>query len=197
MSTNSPLGICAGSFIEWGRQRQKEILDKLTDKEKELVESYCQSKKQDSYEPYSCLVGQMLFIAPQIRVAEEQAEAGGKSYTYLYTVESSVPLMKAGHATEVSTVFCHPELTDLTGRRYDETFGRTMRKMWVQFAKTGNPSLTAEQSPDGRAKQWPLYDAGDKNVMVLDEKDIHPAKESELKIVDWERTYFLTNYYMP
>ena len=182
-------------FIEWGRQRKKEILDKLTDKEKELVESYCQSKKQDSYEPYSCLVGQMLFIAPQIRVAEEQAKAGGKSYTYLYTVESSVPLMKAGHATEVSTVFCHPELTDLTGRRYDETFGRTMRKMWVQFARTGDPSLTAEQSPDGKAKEWPLYEPKDKRVMVFDESNIHAEKEAERKILDWDRTYFLTKYY--
>jgi para-nitrobenzyl esterase len=72
-----------------------------------------------------------------------------------------------------------------------------MRKMWIQFAKTGNPSLTAEMSPDGKAKEWPLYDTGEKQVMVLDEQDIHLAKESELKIVDWERTYFLTNYYMP
>ena len=65
------------------------------------------------------------------------------------------------------------------------------------FAKTGNPSLTADQSPDGKAKEWPLYDLEDKKVMVLDENDIHTAKESELKIVDWERTYFLTKYYMP
>ncbi len=184
-------------FIEWGKQRKEEILAKLTNEEKALVESYCQSKKQGSHEPYSCLVGQMLFIAPQIRVAEEQAKAGGKSYTYYYTVESSLPLMKAGHATEVSTVLCHPELTDLTGRRYDETFGRTMRRMWVQFAKTGNPSLSADISPDGVAKEWPPYDLEDKRVMVLDEKDIHPEKEADLKIVDWERTYFLTNYYMP
>jgi hypothetical protein len=33
--------------------------------------------------------------------------------------------------------------------------------------------------------------------MVLGEKDIYPAKESALQIVDWERTYFLTNYFMP
>ena len=25
--------------------------------------------------------------------------------------------------------------------------------------------------------------------------NIHPAKESEVKIVDWDRTYFLTKYY--
>ena len=49
--------------------------------------------------------------------------------------------------------------------------------------------------PDGKAKEWPLYDLKDKQVMVFDEFDIHPAKESEVGIVDWERTYFLTKYY--
>ena len=68
--------------------------------------------------------------------------------------------------------------------------------MWVQFAKTGNPSLTAEISPDGKAHEWPLYDPEQRQIMVLDEFDIHPVKESELKILDWERTYFLTKYYV-
>ena len=54
-----------------------------------------------------------------------------------------------------------------------------MRKMWVQFAKTGNPSLPAEISPDGAAKEWPLYDTENKYVMVFDEFDIHPEKEAE------------------
>ena len=49
--------------------------------------------------------------------------------------------------------------------------------------------------PDGKAKEWPLYDLHDKKVMVLDEFNIHPARESEHKITDWDRTYFLTNYY--
>ena len=84
----------------------------------------------------------------------------------------------------------------IEGRQYDATFMKTMRKMWVQFAKTGNPSLSASESPDGKAKVWPLYDLKDKQVMVLDEFDIHPTKESDVKIVDWERTCFLTKYYM-
>ena len=184
-------------FIQWAKQRKQENFAKFTDEEKALAESYCQSIKEESYEPYSRLFGQIMFIAPQIRLSEEQTKAGGKSYTYYFTTESSLPIIKAGHAIEVSVVFKHPEDTCFTGRALDETFSRTMRKMWVQFAKTGNPSLTAEQSPDGKVKDWPLYDLKDKQVMVLDEQGIHPAKEAELKIVDWERTYFLTNYYMP
>ena len=136
-----------------------------------------------------------MFNAPCIRLSENQTMAGGKSYTYYFTVESSVPMMKSGHGVELASLFKHPDLDKDTGRQFDETFSKTMRRMWVQFAKTGNPSLTAEQAPDGKAKEWPLYDLKDKHVMVLDETDIHPEKESQRKIVDWERTYFLTKYY--
>ena len=181
----------------WAKERTAEKFAQLTDKEKALVESYLNDIQGESYEPTVNLFSQMMFIAPQIRLSEEHTKSGGKSYTFYYRVESSQPYIKAGHASELPVVFAHPEIQEFTGRAYDETFSKTMRKMWVQFAKTGNPSLTAAESPDGKAKEWPLYDLKDKQVMVLDEHDIHLAKESELKIVDWERTYFLTNYYMP
>ncbi|MBR6142217.1 MAG: carboxylesterase/lipase family protein [Bacteroidaceae bacterium] len=180
----------------WAKERTAEKLAQLTDKENALVESYLNDIKGENYEATVNLYSQMMFIAPQIRLSDEQVKAGGTSYTYYYRVESSQPYIKAGHASELPVVFAHPEIQEFTGRAYDETFSKTMRKMWVQFAKTGNPSLSAAQSPDGKAKEWPLYDLKDRQVMVLDEFDIHTAKESELKIVDWERTYFLTNYYM-
>lgn len=110
-----------------------------------------------------------------------------------FVADWTVEVFKAW-ATDRKTKNCHQEMIE--GRQYDATFGKTMRKMWGQFAKTGNPSLSADISPDGKAKEWPLYDLKDKQVMVLDEFDIHPAKESEVKIVDWERSCFLTKYYM-
>ena len=176
--------------------RKQEKFAQLPADEKALVESYMKDVKGDYYQPDSCLFSQSWFIAPIIRLSEEQTKGGGRCYTYYFTPESPDPILKCGHAIELSVVFNHPEFTADTGRAFDETFCKTMRKMWVQFAKTGNPSLSAEISPDGKAKEWPLYDLKDKQVMVLDEFDIHPAKESEKKIVDWERTYFLTKYYM-
>ena len=182
---------------EWAGGRKAEKLAQLTDSEKELVESYCSEIKGEEYEATVRLFSQIMFNAPQIRLSEEQTKAGGKSYTYYFTPESALPLIKSGHAIELSAVFDHPEINEFTGREFDAVFAKTMRRMWVKFAKTGNPSLTADESPDGRAHEWPLYETGEKKVMLLDEKDIHPAKESELGIVDWERTYFLTGYYMP
>ena len=183
-------------YTAWANQRKTEKLAQLTDKERELVESFCNNVKGDSYEPLSRLLDQIWFNAQLIRASEEQTKGGGKSYVYYFTPESTVPLMKCGHAVELSTVFNRPEETIFTGRVFDETFSKTMRKMWVQFAKTGNPSLSAEISPDGKAHEWPLYDLENKEIMVFDEFNIHPEKESEIKIVDWERTYFLTNYYV-
>ena len=180
---------------KWISERKKFKFDHLPADEKALVESYMSDVEGDYYEPDSRLFSQSWFNVPIIRLSEEQTKAGGKCYTYYFTPESPDPIMKCGHAIELAIVFNHPEATADTGRAFDETFCKTMRKMWVQFAKTGNPSLTADLSPDGKAKEWPLYDLQDKRVMVLDEFDIHPAKESEKHIVDWERTYFLTKYY--
>ena len=180
----------------WIAGRKQEKYAKLPADEKALVDSYMNDVKGDYFQPDSSLLSQSWFNVPIIKLSECQTKAGGKAFTYYFTPESPDPIMKCGHAIELSVVFNHPEMTADTGRAFDETFCKTMRKMWVQFAKTGNPSLSAEISPDGKAKEWPLYDLENKRVMVLDEFDIHPGKESELKIVDWERTYFLTKYYM-
>ena len=185
------------TYDEWAANIKAKKMLQFTEEERALVESFCNDAKNVSpeYSSTSRLFDQIVFIAPLFRMSENQTKAGGKSYTYYFTVESSVPKMKSGHAVELSTVFNHPEETLVTGRQFDETFSKTMRKMWVQFAKTGNPSLSAEISPDGKTHEWPLYDLDSKEIMVFDEFDIHPAKESELKLLDWNRTYFLTKYF--
>ena len=182
---------------DWVAERRAEKIAQLTEDEKKLVESFRKDvDAKECFEKDSRLLDQIWFNAPSIRTAELQTEAGGKSYNYYFTVESSVPYIRSGHAIELSTVFNHPEETLVTGREFDKTFGKIMRRMWVQFAKTGNPSLAADQSPDGEAKYWPVYDTTDKYVMVFDEYNVHAEKEAALKIVDWERTYFLTKYYV-
>ena len=182
-------------FVEMMNKRLTKNISQLTDGEKALVESFCKDVKGERYEQLCRLYDQIWFIAPLFRLSENQTKAGGKSYTYYFTVESSVPMVKSAHAVELATVFNNPMDTQFTGRVFDKTFSKTLRKMWVQFAKTGNPSLSAKDSPDGKAHEWPLYDLENKEIMVFDEFNIHPEKESQRKILDWERTYFLTKYF--
>ena len=181
-------------YTAFAADRKAKKLSQLTEEEKALVESYCRDAKDVSpeYTGTDRLFDQIVFIAPLFRLSENQTRAGGKSYTYFFTPESDIPLMRSGHSVEVPVVFKH---RSGSGRAFDETFCRTLRRMWVQFARTGNPSLSAELSPDGKAKEWPLYDLENRQVMIFDEFNIHPEKESERQIVDWDRTYFLTKYY--
>ena len=182
-------------FNAWAADRKAKKLTLMTDKEKALTESFCKDVKGESYEPYCKWFSQLMFNAPCIRLSESQTKAGGKSFTYYFTVESALPMLKSAHGMALAPLFKHPEMDGDTGRAFDETFSKTMRKMFVQFALTGNPSISTDISPDGKAKEWPLYDLKDKKVIVFDEFNIHQAKESDLKIVDWDRTFFLTKYY--
>jgi para-nitrobenzyl esterase len=179
----------------WAADRMAKRAKLLTAEENAKVESYISSAPGEEWEKTCSMFSQSYFNAPAIRMSENQAKAGGKIYTYFYTPESILPMVKSGHASELSVVFNHPEMTGFTGRPIDETFSKTLRKMWVQFAKTGNPSLSAEISPDGKEKLWPLYDLTDKQIMVFDEFNIHSAKEADVKMVDWDNTYFLTKLY--
>ncbi len=172
------------TFKVWAVDRKtKKYAHLLTEDERAKIDSYCKEGAVEDGEPDSRLFSHSWFIDGAIKLSESQTIGGGKSYTYFYRVESSDPIRKSAHFEEVPIVFAHPEFVE--GRPYDPAFSKAMRQMWVQFARTGCPS------PD-----WPLYDLKDKKVMVFDEFDIHPAKESEVKIVDWDRTWFLTKYYM-
>jgi para-nitrobenzyl esterase len=183
------------SYNAWGAGCKAKKMAELTEEERTLVESFCNDIRGESYEYTSRLFDQIMFIAPLFRMSENQTGAGGKSYAYFFTPESSLPLMRCAHSTEIMAVLNNPEETIYTGRAFDEVFTRTMRRMWVQFAKTGDPSLSADISPDGKAHEWPLYDPENRYVMIFDEFNIHPEKEAERKLVDWDRTYFLTKYY--
>ena len=189
-------GVGPELFTPWAEGGKAEKLAQLTDEERALAESWCAERQGEDYEVLSSFLDQYWFNAPLIRAAESQVKGGGKTYVYYFRVESSVPLMKSGHAIELSELFNHPEETFVTGRQFDATFSQTMRTMWVQFAKCGDPALPADVSPDGKAKEWPAYDLKDKHVMVFDEFDIRAEKESAMNVVDWERTYFLTKYYV-
>ena len=189
---------CAGGpepFMDFLNERLTTSLTRLTAEERALVESFYKDVKGEAYDPLCRLYDQIWFIAPVFRQAENQTKAGGKSYNYFFTPESSLPLLRCGHSVELPVIFNHQEITLKMGWTFDATFSKTMRRMWVQFAKTGNPSLSADQSPDGKVKEWPLYDLENKQLMIFDEFNIHPEKESQRKILDWDRTYFLTKYY--
>ena len=129
----------AEKWNKWATDRMAKKAQLMTDEENALVESYLKSAPGEDWEKTSNLFSQAYFNAPAIRLSENQTSAGGKVFTYLFTPEASTPMVKSGHAIEQSAVFNHPELCVLiAGRAFDETFCKTMRKLWIQFANPGS-----------------------------------------------------------
>ena len=182
-------------FSMWAADRRTRGIDLLPDADRKLATSYLDAVEGPDYHKQSRLYSQLWFNASHVRLAEELASCGGRSYFYYFTPEASIPHLHCGHATELSGIFNHPEIWEFTGRVFDLTFSKTMRRMWVQFATCGDPSISADASPDGKAHEWPVYDHENKQMMVFDEFDIHPERESARHVVDWERTYPLTKYF--
>ena len=83
---------------------------------------------------------------------------------YYWKEESKIPLYKACHAVELAYVFYNIEDTIYTGEKADEELARNVSNMWVNFAKTGNPSL--------EAIKWHKYDKKERKTITFKKGDI-------------------------
>ena len=105
---------CAGGpepFMDFLNERLTTSLTRLTAEERALVESFYKDVKGEVYDPLCRLYDQIWFIAPVFRQAENQTKSGGKSYTYFFTPESSLPLLRCGHSLELPVIFNLQEIT--------------------------------------------------------------------------------------
>lgn len=96
-------------FKEWAADRKANRLVKLTDDERKRVESFCNDVKGEDLEPDSRLIEQIWFNTPTVRMSENLTKCGGKSHTYFFTVNPSLPFV---HGEELTIVFNHPEMEE-------------------------------------------------------------------------------------
>ncbi len=113
---------------------------------------------------------EMLFRLPAVRQAELHADKGNKVYNYYWTMPGEDKLIGACHAIELSYIFDNPQVTTYNGNLYDQELADIAQDMWVNFARTGDPST--DDIP------WEQYDTQTRKTMVLGE-DIH--MEEDLK----------------
>ena len=101
-----------------------------------------------------------LFRLPAIAVAESHAKAGGNTYMYYWKYPSAIPNYGACHAVELAYVFNNLDQTIYTGENIDPNLAANVQAMWVNFAKTGNPST--------KDLEWIKYDPIQRETMMLD-----------------------------
>ena len=102
---------------------------------------------------------ELLFRLPAVRQGELHAKNGHPVYLYYWEQPSSLPHLGACHAVELAYVFNNLDETIYTGEGVDAEVAARVQNMWVNFAKTGDPSA------DGLT--WEPYSASDRRTMLI------------------------------
>ena len=123
------------------------------------IHEFMTTRKERSYWRMSEFYTEMMFRLPAVCQAGEHAENGGRAYMYLWTVPSAKPYYKACHAVELAYVFGNIDDTIYTGRPADRAVSSMVQQMWVNFAKTGDPSV--------EGLKWPRYDKKHRRTMII------------------------------
>lgn len=72
---------------------------------------------------------------------------------------STIETFGACHTIELPAVFGTLSETGYSGEPIDESFAKKVQEMWVNFAKTGAPSL--------ESVEWKTYSPEERNAMVI------------------------------
>ena len=127
---------------------------------RKLVKNYVDRQKGHPIWRVSEFYNEMMFRLPAIRQVEEHCKHGGKAYMYFWKVPSHIRFRGACHAVELAYVFGNVEETIFTGKKASRKISEMVQRMWVNFAKTGNPSTIPYR--------WPKYGRQYRATMIID-----------------------------
>lgn len=104
----------------------------------------------------------IIFRCPAQKQLQYHSDNGGKAYNYLWTYPSDKKNYGACHAVELNHVFNNLDERIYTGNNVNEDLADEVQQMWINFAKTGDPST--------ENNKWPEYNSETKKTMILGEK---------------------------
>lgn len=135
-------------------------LPHLSDEDRKLVDRFFKFRKGHKLWKMTEFYNELMFRLPAIKQAEGHSENGAKTYMYYWTKSSTIPLRGACHAVELAYIFGNYNTTIYTGLPASPLLSKAVQQMWVNFAKSGDPSI------DGL--HWPEYERKNRQTMVLD-----------------------------
>ena len=144
----------------------------ISKEDMEHVKAFMRKARGNKVARITEFYNELMFRLPAIAQAEGHSENNGNVYMYYWKEESKIPLFKACHAVELAYVFYNIEDTIYTGEVADEKLARNVSNMWVNFAKTGNPSL--------EDIVWDKFDTKNRKCIIF-KKDKIQVKEDILK----------------
>ena len=125
---------------------------------------------QDVMAPLMRMTNDLIFHVQQYSqaISHGATEGTGKNYLYYFTTDSHLNPKEfqgfnigACHAAEVSYLLNNLDWPEVSGPNQSPEFAETLQRMWINFAKTGDPSVPGIEWPEFTKENW--------NVMVLDD----------------------------
>ena len=104
----------------------------------------------------------VLFRTPAIAQAEGHSDNGGRTFMYYWSYPSAHKNLGACHAVELAYVFGNTDVKIYTGDNVDISLSEEVQNMWVNFAKTGNPST--------QNTKWERFERRARKTMILGSK---------------------------
>lgn len=153
-------------------------LSKLKDEDLDAVLTFMRYMDDITINKITEFYNEIMFRLPAIKQAEAHALQGGNTFMYYWTVESTIPYFKACHAVELAYVFNNPQETIYIGKPGNKNLAEQISSMWVNFAKTGNPSLDNVE--------WKKYDAESRSTLFIKKDGFEmvndPLKDQRLRL---------------
>ena len=137
-------------------------IGEISEADMQYVKSFMDLQKDKKIWNITEFYNEILFRVPALKQAELHASNGGNAFVYHWTYPGSDETVGACHAIELSYIFNNLHETIYTGNKVNEVLANTAQDMWINFARTGNPSTDEIE--------WEAYNSDTKITMLLGEK---------------------------
>ncbi len=153
-------------------------LKELTAEEKESVKEFMSMQTGGRTWKQTEFYNETLFRVPAMKLAECHSDNGNNTFVYYWTYPCADKTLGACHAVELAYVFNNLQEAIYTGGNIDTELADSVQEMWVNFARTGDPSTTRHT--------WEQYDSSERKTMVLGseihmENDIKADQRKEIE----------------
>ena len=137
-------------------------IGEISEADMQYVKSFMDLQKDKKIWNITEFYNEILFRVPALKQAQLHASNGGNAFVYHWTYPGSDETVGACHAIELSYIFNNLHETIYTGNKVNEALANTAQDMWINFARTGNPSTDEIE--------WEAYNSDTKITMLLGEK---------------------------
>ncbi len=160
----------------------------MNDEQKEVFDKFTSTQKGDEYNKMLQFINYRLFHCPARYEAQTHASHGQNTYVYYFTEETNDPDVLSCHGYDLGFVLGNVEEDRAKDIPAAYRLSEIMQQMWVNFAKTGDPSLKDGDVDGVGAIKWDKYGGDDYPVMVFDAQNIRqesdPVKEGSDLLMD-------------